>query len=111
MTGPTQSTTVQDVRVVITPGTSAPNVIPVGGRVPNQHVNILPYQQQQQQQLLHQHQQQQHHQGNDQYYASVLMALMVYFCRYLFRGNGGSSIYMVQCYFVDIFVFFFGLFG
>ncbi len=74
MTGPTQSTTVQDVRVVVTPGTSAPNVIPVGGRVPTQHVNILPYQQQQQQQLLHQHQQQQHHhQGNVQHFAAILM--------------------------------------
>jgi hypothetical protein len=79
MTGPTQSTTVQDVRVVVTPGTSAPNVIPVGGRVPTQHVNILPYQQQQQQQVLHQHQQQQHHHGNDQHFAAILMALMVEF--------------------------------
>ncbi len=67
MNGPPPSTNVQDVRVVVTPSPSSPNVIPVGGRSPNQHqhATIVPYQQQPQQQQ-HQHQQHQHqhqHQG------------------------------------------------
>ena len=62
MNGPPPSSNVQDVRVVVTPSPSAPNVIPVGGRVQTQQATLMPFLQQH----PHQHQQQQHLQHQQQ---------------------------------------------
>jgi hypothetical protein len=107
-----QMNNIQDVRVVVTPSPSAPNVIPVGGggsngvRLPvQQPTTLMPFQQQQQ--LLQQHQQQQFQQQQSKavifgYQAiKCLGGLNLQLGRYSFLKTTKVSTVMVHTYFID----------